>query len=130
MGVGKRAAVIGLAATGALFLLLAGTLQFLQGLAAVIKGDFFVIDGPEFAYSFNVDAWGWIHLILGILMVVTGFALLTGAMWARVVGIGLALFSIMANFMFLPFYPAWAIIIIAVDVAMIWALSNFDRAID
>lgn len=129
MGAGKRAAAIGLTATAALLLLLGGTLQFLQGLAALIEGDFFVA-APNVTYSFNVGGWGWIHLVIGILMVVTGFALLLGAMWARLVGIVIALFSAMANFMFIPYYPAWAIIIIVLDVFLIWALSNYDRAID
>ncbi|WP_211229554.1 DUF7144 family membrane protein [Nakamurella lactea] len=129
LGAGKRAVIIGVTAVGAIFLLLAGVLQFLQGLAALIKGDFFVV-ARNFTYTFNVTTWGWIHFVIGVLMVITGFALVIGAMWARVVGIGLALFSAMANFMFLPYYPAWAIIIIILDVALIWALANYDRAID
>jgi len=130
MGGGKRAAIIGVTAAGALFLLLVGVLQFLQALAALIKGDSFFVVARNFTYSFNMTTWGWIHLVLGVLMVITGFALILGAMWARVLGMVLALFSAMANFMFLPYYPAWAIIIIILDVALIWALANYDRAID
>jgi len=110
-----------------MILLLAGAFQFFQGLAALIKGSFFVAT-PNNVYSLSVTGWGWIHLILGIIAVLTGFALLAGATWARVVGIVLALLSAASNFMFIPYYPVWAIVIIALDVAVIWALTNYDRA--
>ncbi len=62
------------------------------------------------------------HLSLGVLVVLAGAALFTGAMWARVVGITLAGLSMIANFMWLPYYPVWAIVLIAVDAFVIWAL--------
>ena len=129
LSAGKAAWSIGLTATAGIFLVMAGAFQFFQGLAALIKGNFFVVT-PNNAYSLNVTAWGWIHLIIGIIAVITGLALLFGQTWARVVGIIFALLSAVSNFMFIPYYPLWTIVIIALDVAVIWALTMYDRAVD
>jgi len=65
--------------------------------------------------------------LLGILLIATGFAIATGQVWARSVGIGFAVLSMIANFMFLPYYPVWSLLIIAIDVFVIWALCVFTR---
>src|ERR1700712_865043 len=117
---GKAAWSVGLTALAGMLLLLAGAFGFFQGLAAVVKGDFFVATAHN-TYSLNVSVWGWIHLVIGIVAIATGFALLAGRTWARIVGIILAFFSAASNFMFIPYYPIWAILIIALDVAVIWA---------
>ena len=101
-----------------------GVFQFFQGLAAVIKGGFYVV-APNNIYQFSVSGWGWIHLILGIVLAATGFFILTGQPWARVVGIVVAVLSALSNFLFIPYYPLWALVIIALDVAVIWALSTY-----
>ena len=91
----------------------------LQSLAAI---------EPDFL-KFDVTAWGWIHLIAGIVVLLAGFALFSGAVWARTVGVILALVSAIANFAWLPYYPVWSILIIAVDIAVIWALTVHGRDI-
>ena len=101
-----------------------GVFQFFQGLAAIVKGSFFVV-APNNIYELSVSGWGWIHLILGIVLAATGFFILTGQPWARVVGIGVAGLSALANFLFIPYYPLWALVIIALDVAVIWALATY-----
>ena len=128
MSDGKSAWAVGIAATAAMFLMLAGLFQFLQGLAALIKGDFFVV-GANYTYSFDTTAWGWIHLILGIIGVAVGFGLLAGATWARVLGIVIAIVGAVANFLWLPYQPVWAIIVIVFYGAVIWALTTWDRAV-
>lgn len=107
--------------------LIIGIFQILQGLAAIIKGEFFVTT-RNYAFSVDTTAWGWIHLILGIAITVVGWFLFTGASWARGAGIALAVISAVANFFFLPYYPWWALLIIALDVYVIWALTaaRFD----
>lgn len=107
----------------AVMLLLLGVMQFFQGLAAIIKDSFYVV-APNYTYELDTSAWGWIHLILGALIAVTGFFLLTGASWARGVGIGIAALSAISQFFFLPYYPLWALVIIAMDVFVIWALAT------
>lgn len=71
------------------------------------------------AYEPDVTDWGWIHLILGMVVALSGFYVLSGRLWARIIGITLALDAI-ANFFFIPYYPAWSVLIIALDVFVIW----------
>ncbi|MFE2426765.1 hypothetical protein ACFXJ5_08415 [Streptomyces sp. NPDC059373] len=98
-----------------------GAMAIIEGIAAIAKDDVFVVT-RNYAYTFNLTSWGWIHLVLGVLVVLAGIALFTGAMWARVTGVVLAGLSMVANFMWLPYYPVWAIVLIAVDAFVIWAL--------
>lgn len=102
-----------------------GVFQFFEGLAAVVKKDFYVAARP-YVFEFNVTTWGWIHLILGVVLVVTGMCLLAGQTWARVAGVALAMLSAVSNFMFLPYYPIWAVVVILLDVLVIWALVAYE----
>jgi hypothetical protein len=104
-------------------LVLIGFFQAINGLAAIIDDEFFVVTAN---YTFDVDvtAWGWIHLLIGILLIGTGFGIYAGRVWAGVVGIVLAMLSALANFFFIPYYPFWAIVVIALDVWFIWALTR------
>jgi hypothetical protein len=77
----------------------------------------------NYLFKFDVTTWGWIHLILGIIVALAGWGLLSGRTWARVVGITLAVLSAIANFLWLPYYPLWSLLIIALDVLVIWALA-------
>jgi hypothetical protein len=125
-GGAKQAWAIGGTVFAAAMLLLLGIWQIFLGIAAIARGSFFVA-ADDYLYQFNVTTWGWIHLILGIVAVVTGFFLFSGAAWARGVGIALAVLSAIANFFFLPYYPIWSLAIIALDVFIIWALATVRR---
>jgi hypothetical protein len=105
----------------AALMILVGGMAIFQGIAAIAKDDVFVTTG-NYVYTFNLTSWGWIHLALGVLVVLAGFALFSGALWARIVGVFLAGLSMIANFMWLPHYPFWAITLIAIDALVIWAL--------
>jgi len=107
----------------ATMLMVVGAFQFFQGIAAIAKGDFFVA-GPNYVYSINTTAWGWIHLLIGAIVAVTGYFVFTGADWARGAGIALAAFSALSQFFFLPYYPVWGLLIIAIDVFVIWSLAT------
>ncbi len=104
-------------------LFLIGSFQILAGLAAIINDEFFV-KTQHYAFNLDVTAWGWIHLILGVLLVVTGSALFANKTWAGVTAIGLAMLSAIANFFFIPHYPWWSLLIIALDVWVLWALTR------
>ena len=104
-------------------MILVGIFQAFAGLAAIIEDQFYVLT-QNYAFDLDVTAWGWIHLILGIVVALAGLGIFSGATWARVVGITLALLSAVANFFFIPVYPIWAILIIALDVVIIWALAS------
>jgi hypothetical protein len=103
-------------------MILIGVFQFFVGIGAIAHDAVFV-NTPNYVLKFDTTAWGWIHLILGVIVAVTGYFLFTGAGWARMVAIGLVALQAFANFFFLPYYPLWALIIIAVDIAVIWALA-------
>ncbi|MFG3056368.1 hypothetical protein ACGFZP_36180 [Kitasatospora sp. NPDC048239] len=105
----------------AVLMIFGGTMAIFEGIAAIAKDDLFVRTS-NYTFQFNLTSWGWIHLILGIVIVLAGCALFTGATWARAVGVVLAGLSLIANFLWLPYYPFWAIVLIAVNIFIIWAL--------
>jgi hypothetical protein len=108
---------------GAVMMLLIGTFGVLEGIAAIVKDQFFVV-APNYVYKVDTTAWGWVHLIIGALAVVAGLFIFTGATWARAVGIALASLSAVANFFFVPYYPLWALLLIGLDVFVIWSLAK------
>jgi hypothetical protein len=104
-------------------LTLAGIFQAIAGLVAIINDNFFVVS-KNYTFDLDVTAWGWIHLILGIIMFVVGLGLFTGASWAAVGAIAIAMLSAIANFFFIPYYPIWSLVVIGLDVWVIWALTR------
>jgi hypothetical protein len=110
-----------------IMLVVAGFYHALTGLAGVFRDQIYV-QTPDYLYQFDLTAWGWTHLLLGALVLGTGVAVLQGAAWGRVVGLGLVVLSLLANFLFLPHYPVWSILIIALDVAILCALATAPRA--
>ena len=83
--------------------------------------------GQEWVFHLDVTSWGWIHLIIGLIMFLSGIGIFSGNVLARTVGVGVAGLSALANFMALPYYPVWSIVVIAIDVAIIWALTVHGR---
>jgi hypothetical protein len=118
--------VVGFTVFAAVMMIMVGVWQALAGLIAIFENEVYV---PTRSYLFELDlsAWGWIHLVLGLVVAFAGWGLLSGQTWARVVGITLAAISATANFLFIPYYPFWSIVIIAVDVFVIWALTAHGR---
>jgi hypothetical protein len=104
-------------------LVVEGVTGILQGIVAISK-DSVYSRVNNYTYAFSLTSWGWIHLILGILLALTGFGILFGARWARIAGIGLASLSVVLQFMFLPYRPIWGLIMIALGLFVIWALST------
>ena len=118
----------GLTIFAAAMMMIIGFWQALAGIAAIGQDKVYAAT-PEYIYAFDVTGWGWIHLLLGILIVCAGVAVFLGSTWARVVGILLASLSMIANFLFIPHYPIWSLTIIALDAAVIWALATYRREI-
>lgn len=109
-----------------IMMIMTGVFQALSGLVAIFDNALYV--APD-SYPFEVTTatWGWIDLIVGVLVAAAGWAVFSGRLWGRVVGIILATLSAIANFLFLPYYPFWAIMIIVLDVFVIWALAVHGR---
>ncbi len=104
-------------------LVLIGGFEIIVGLAAIIKDQFYVVT-PNYAYKIDTTAWGWIHLILGIIMVLAGWGLYSRRSWAGITAIVLASLSALANFFFIPYYPFWSLLLIALNIWVIWALTR------
>ncbi|MCA1273563.1 hypothetical protein LCE32_26530 [Streptomyces sp. 7G] len=111
----------------------AGVLLFVDGVLGVLKGIAGIASNDvytrinDYVFKFSVTSWGWIHLILGVVLILVGWGILKGAAWARGAGVVLASLNLIANFMWLPYTPVWAIVTIAIDVFVIWALCT-DRS--
>jgi hypothetical protein len=116
-----RGAVLGFTLTAAVLMMVSGLWSFLEGLAAIIKGQFFVVL-PNYVYNISVTGWGWIHLIIGAAVFVAGAFLFMDKMWARIVGVVLACISAVVNFLYIPYSPVWSVIVIGLDVFIVWAL--------
>ena len=115
-------AVGGTAFAGVIMLMI-GVFHAILGLAAIFDDEFFVVT-QNYVFDIDTTGWGWIHLIAGIVVAIAGVSVFSGATWARVVGITLALLSAIANFFFVPYYPFWSLLMIALAVWVIWALSR------
>ena len=125
----KQGFAAGTAIVAGVLLITVGVLQVVPGIAALAKGEIIVI-GVEYTYNWSVTAQGWIPLALGVLIAVIGFALVAGGTWARVVAIVIAGLSIIANFLWLPYYPWWSVLIIALDVVASCAVTTWDTGRD
>jgi hypothetical protein len=109
-------------------MVIVGVFQAIAGLAGIIEDEFYVL-GREYVFEFDATAWGWIHLVIGLVVLLAGFGVFSGNVLARTVGVIMAGLSMLAAFMWLPWYPVWAIVIIAIDIAVIWALTVHGRAL-
>ena len=108
----------------AIVLLTIGILHVLSGVSALMQDDL-VVAGPEYIYQFDTTAWGWIHLVLGVIVAAVGVMLFTGATWARVGAMVICALSLLANFLWLPHYPWWSVVMIVLDVFVIWAVATW-----
>jgi hypothetical protein len=101
---------------------LVGTFHVIAGIAGIAEDDIFV-STRNYLLEFDVTTWGWIHLILGLIVVFAGYGLFQSAVWARTVGVLMAGASTLAGFAWMPLYPVWGIIFVVSGIAVIWALT-------
>ena len=102
-------------------LILAGVMHAMLGVVGLATNEFYLMTG-RWMFQFDVTTWGGVHVLVGLIGAGTGVALLYGQSWARILGVIIAAVSVIANFLWLPYYPLWAVIIIAFDLFVIWAL--------
>ncbi|MBP2324593.1 hypothetical protein JOF56_004978 [Kibdelosporangium banguiense] len=105
----------------AIVMIITGVFNAVEGVVALLKRAFYVTNG-EHLLLFSLTGWGWTHLLLGVLMGLAGIALLSGATWARVVTVAVASVNAIAQLTFIPTYPLWSTIVIALCVLVIWAV--------
>src|SRR5918994_6243289 len=106
----------------AIMMIMVGIWQALQGLIAIFENEFYVAT-RNYLFQFDATTWGWIHLLLGLVVAFAGWGLLSGRTWARAAAIALAVLSAIANFLFIPYYPFWSLLIITLDIFVIWAIA-------
>jgi hypothetical protein len=111
-------------AFAATMMILAGGLNVFYGIVALVN-DTWVGWNSDTASAVVLDVtqWGWVHFIVGVLLLLSGFGVMTGNVLARTVGVLIAAGNLIANFFFIPVYPVWALIIVVIDVLVIWALT-------
>jgi hypothetical protein len=107
----------------AVMMIVNGIFQVFQGLAAVMSDEFFV-GLPNYVVTVDVTTWGWVHLVMGVLIAIAGFYLFSGSRAAAIFALVLAVISAIGNFAFIPYYPFWTLLLIAVDIYIIWAISR------
>jgi hypothetical protein len=109
-----------------MMMILIGIFQAIAGLVAIVDDEFFVAT-RNYVFKFDTTQWGWIHLILGVVVGLAGAYLLTGSVFARTIGVIMAIVSAIAGFAWLPYYPVWGVIFVAIAVSVIWALTAHGR---
>lgn len=102
-------------------MILIGVFDAIQGLVALVRREFYVV-GPENLLVFDLTGWGWVHVIVGVLVALTGIVLFSGAVWARAATVLLAALNAIAQLAFMAAYPMWSVIVIALCVVVIWAV--------
>ena len=107
---------------GGVLLIVGGIFNLIQGLAALLGPDAYYAEVNGTLLVFNVAGWGWWNVFIGALTIVTGLALLNGALWARIVAVVLAVLSSIAQMLLVPVQPWWSFIVIALDVLVIYAV--------
>jgi hypothetical protein len=121
-GSSQRTGWTGWIAFAGVMMIISGALNALYGLIAAVNDEWVVWTNRASLYI-DISQWGWIHMILGVVMVLSGIGVFSGNVLARTVGVIAASLSLIANFFFIPAYPLWALAVVTIDVLIIWALT-------
>jgi hypothetical protein len=107
-------------------MLMMAAFSFFQGLAAVIRSDFYVVV-PNYAFQVDTTVWGWTQIVLSLIVGAAGVFLFFGKLWARIIAIIVALVSAVVNFLSIPYYPVWSVLIVVLNILVIWAIAWHGR---
>jgi hypothetical protein len=120
---------VGITFFAAIMLLLIGSFHMMTGFVAILDDSFFQVR-PGYALQIDTTTWGWIHLVGGGLAMIVGGLLITGNVIARIAAIAIAVISAIGNFWSIPYYPVWSILMLAFDIAVIWAVTTYGRYVN
>jgi hypothetical protein len=126
-GAGEVTGWAGWVGFAGIMLIMLGIFQAIEGFVAIFDNGYYLVRPNGLVINVDYTAWGWIHLIIGLIAVAVGLGLLTGNMAARIVGVVIAVISATLNLMFIAAYPVWSTIVIAVDVIVIYAIVVHGR---
>jgi hypothetical protein len=118
--------VTGLFLFAAVLMLIAGSFHVIQGLAALLDDGFIPSSIDNYAYDIDIQAWGWMHILTGIVLAVAGAGLLSGALWARLLALFIVVVSGIINFVYIPYQPLWSIVQLTLCGLVIWALLSYQ----
>jgi hypothetical protein len=127
--VGAPTAWAGWVVFAAVMMMMVGGFHAIAGFVALFDDGYYVTRPSGLVLSVDYTSWGWIHLLMGVLVFLAGLALLAGQAWARALGVVLAALSAFANMAFIAAYPLWSIIIITLDVIVIYAIVVHGREV-
>jgi len=113
-------------AAGAL-MLTSAILTFLVGVFALAANDL-VVSGPGYEYTFQLSGWGWANMLTGMVLAAVAIALFLSAQWARAAAIIVTCLAIVVTFLWMPYYPTGAIVLIALDVVVIWGVATWNTS--
>ncbi|MEV6659585.1 acetyltransferase [Nocardia fluminea] len=99
--------------------------SILQGISALLDDDFY-FTRIDYVYKLDTTAWGWIHVVLGLVALICALGLMFDTTWGRYSALGIASLVVLANFMSLPYYPAWSVVVISLGVVVIWAVTTWQ----
>jgi hypothetical protein len=111
-----------------IILITVGIFQAFAGLVGILEDEILVVT-PDYLVQLDATTWGWVHMIIGLIVVAAGFGIFSGNVLARTVGVFAAVGSMISMFFWLPWYPVWAIIVISMNIAIIWALTVHGRVL-
>jgi len=125
-GRSRPAWTVGMSRFAGILMIIIGVFNAVEGIVALFRNEVYVT-GREYVFTFDLTTWGWVHLLIGVLVAGAGAAVLSGQLWGRIIGIVLATLSALANFLFIPYYPGWSLLIIGLNICVIWALCVVGR---
>jgi len=118
---------IGITFFACIMMMLLGSFHMISGLAAIVDDKFYSTRPGGYAFDIDTATWGWIQLAGGVLLMICGGLLITGNTFARIVTIIALIASAVGSFASIPYYPVWSILIIALDIATVWAITVYGR---
>jgi hypothetical protein len=120
---------VGMVVFGGLMMIVAGTFHAMAGLVGLFNDSYWLVPSSDLVITVDYTTWGFVHLVLGVLAIAAGAGILAGQAWARVTGVVLAVISALVNIAFLAAFPLWAMLIIALDVLVIYALIAHGKEV-
>jgi hypothetical protein len=127
MAVGQRTGWAGWVTFAGVMMVILGVFHGIAGLTALFNDEYFLVGKNGLVLELDYTAWGWVHLLLGGLLVLAGVSMFSSNMYGRVVGVIVASLSAVANLTFLAAYPVWSAVMIAIDVIVIYAIVVHGR---
>jgi hypothetical protein len=118
--------VVGLSLFAGILMIIVGVFNAVEGIVALFRNEVYLAT-PQYVFAFDLTTWGWVQLVLGLVVLAAGVGVMSGRTWGRAVGVAIAALCALANFVFVPYYPVWSLLLIALNAFVIFALCTFNR---